>query len=116
MWKKKSSGKTYSFKAAFPTGGWENVMHLIETFSFSFDEDEDEAAITLKMARVANAATCVEYKELRICNLFKHVWSNALKSKMDESNSLLHQVNDHIEQASVSSFEQACIILKQVFL
>jgi len=46
-------------------------MHLIETFSFSFDEDEDEAAITLKMARVANAATCVEYKELRTCNLFK---------------------------------------------
>lgn len=46
-------------------------MHLIETFSFSFDEDEDEAAITLKMARVANAATCV-YKELYICNLFKN--------------------------------------------
>ena len=67
----KKTGKTYSFKAAFPTGGWENVIHLIETFSFSFDEDE--AAISLRMARVANAATCVKYEQLIICKLFRHI-------------------------------------------
>ena len=49
------SQETYSFKASFPTGGWENVMHFTCTASFSFNEDE--AAITLKIARVANAAT-----------------------------------------------------------
>ena len=47
--------ETYSFNAAFPTGGWENVIHLTATFSFSFDKEEAE--ITLKIARVANAAT-----------------------------------------------------------
>lgn len=77
--------------------------------------DEDEAAITLRMARVANAATCIECEKLNICKLFRHM-KRCSEIQMHESNSLLRQVNGHIEQACVSSFEQAYIILKQVFL
>jgi len=34
---------------------------------------EDGATITLKIARVASAATYVEYEEFNICKLFKHM-------------------------------------------